>query len=448
MAQPLEFLKSAYENIETGEPNSTKLKQQKQTIIEKLETLSRLDAQILDLTPVDNLEEIEQADIIREKLTLCIIDIESATEHAGSAVKKGEVPAGTVTVPVVMAEHTTSDGGDTERTVDGTTDETLHRTEPPPSSEDAVHTPATGIPGVVPAPGVKLPKLTTRKFNGDLTRWVTFWDSFESAVHNNPSLTDVDKFNYLKSYLESSAAEAIAGLTLTSANYAEAVATPKRRFGNTQLIVNKHMEGLLGLTTVESHNHVQDLRHLFDAVESHVRGLRALGVPAETYGGMLTSILMNKLPPEIRLIVSRELTSETWAISDVLATLEKEVAIRERALASSHTDATQRSKTPATASSLLTNSGVGTCVYCNQEHQSSSCRNITDVSARREVLRKSGRCYVASEETTSARIVGLCLSAVYVRGGTMYRFVRGPVSLPNLSPLEIQDQTQETPALE
>lgn len=101
----------------------------------------------------------------------------------------------------------------------------------PPSSEDTV-------PGAASTPGVKL---TIKRFNGDSTRWVTFWDSFESAIHKNPSLTDVDKFNYLKSFLESSAAEAIAGFTLTSANYAEAVAT---LFGNTQLIVNKHMEDL------------------------------------------------------------------------------------------------------------------------------------------------------------------------------------------------------------
>ena len=67
----------------------------------------------------------------------------------------------------------------------------------------------------------------------------------------------------------------------------------EKHFGNTQHIVNKHMESLLRLTTVQSHNQVQDLCHLFDAVGCHVRGLRALGVPAETYGGMLTSILMN-----------------------------------------------------------------------------------------------------------------------------------------------------------
>lgn len=88
---------------------------------------------------------------------------------------------------------------------------------------------------------MKLPKLSLKGFNGDLTKWISLWDTFESAVHNNPTLTSVDKFNYLHSLLESLAAEAISGLTLTSANYEEAIAILKRRFGNKQLIVNRHI---------------------------------------------------------------------------------------------------------------------------------------------------------------------------------------------------------------
>ena len=103
-----------------------------------------------------------------------------------------------------------------------------------------------------------LPQLTIKKFNGDLTKWVPFWDAFESAIHNKPSLTDVDRFNYLKSYLESTASDSIAGLTLTPADYAEAIATLKKRFGSTQLIVNKHMDSLLSLPTVNSHHDMKD----------------------------------------------------------------------------------------------------------------------------------------------------------------------------------------------
>lgn len=73
----------------------------------------------------------------------------------------------------------------------------------------------------VMSPRVELPKLSIKKFSGDLTKWATFWDSFDSAIHRNPSLSDIDMFDYLKSYLESTAAEAIAGLTLASAHFDE-----------------------------------------------------------------------------------------------------------------------------------------------------------------------------------------------------------------------------------
>ena len=44
---------------------------------------------------------------------------------------------------------------------------------------------------------VKLSKLTPKTFNGDLTKWETFWGMFESSIHLNSSLPAVDKFTYL-----------------------------------------------------------------------------------------------------------------------------------------------------------------------------------------------------------------------------------------------------------
>ena len=89
--------------------------------------------------------------------------------------------------------------------------------------------------------------------------------------HNNKSAhSSIDKFNSLLA-----AAEAIAGLTPTDANYEEAVATLKRRFGNPQLIINRHMEALLNVTGVISHY-----------MTVWRRGLKALKVPARSYGGL------------------------------------------------------------------------------------------------------------------------------------------------------------------
>ena len=54
-----------------------------------------------------------------------------------------------------------------------------------------------------------LPKLTLPKFGGDITQWSTFWDCYKLAVHNNPDLPAIDKFNYLKSSLEGGAARGL-----------------------------------------------------------------------------------------------------------------------------------------------------------------------------------------------------------------------------------------------
>ena len=45
----------------------------------------------------------------------------------------------------------------------------------------------------------KLPKLTLPRFRGEITHWITFWDSYNSAVHNNPALSKVDKFPFGRS---------------------------------------------------------------------------------------------------------------------------------------------------------------------------------------------------------------------------------------------------------
>ena len=65
----------------------------------------------------------------------------------------------------------------------------------------------TGIPQNIS----RLPKLTLPIFEGNLLTWQTFWDSFESAVHLNNVLTDVQKLNYLRAHLGGEASRAIAG---------------------------------------------------------------------------------------------------------------------------------------------------------------------------------------------------------------------------------------------
>ena len=55
---------------------------------------------------------------------------------------------------------------------------------------------------------------------------------------------------------------------------------------------------IMNLETVGSQGDIKKLRRLFNVVETQVRELKGLGV-AESYGALLSSTLLNKLPQEI-----------------------------------------------------------------------------------------------------------------------------------------------------
>ena len=70
---------------------------------------------------------------------------------------------------------------------------------------------------------VKLPKLEIRKFKDDPTCGQEFMNSFNAAVHYSKALSNVKKFNYLRTFLEGEAQHTISGLSLTNDNYNEAL---------------------------------------------------------------------------------------------------------------------------------------------------------------------------------------------------------------------------------
>ena len=123
------------------------------------------------------------------------------------------------------------------------------------------------------------------------------------------------------------------------------------------------MDGLLSLPTVNSHHDVKGLRRLYDA---HVRG--------------------------------QEITTDSWEISDVLTTIDREVAIQELTISSSSVpDAltTKKHKSPQTASALLSSTPrVNCCIYCNNDHLTNSCDTVKDFQARKDILRRAGRYYI------------------------------------------------------
>ena len=120
----------------------------------------------------------------------------------------------------------------------------------------------------------RLPKLLLKKFNGEAYQWQSFWYSFSSPVDTNESLSDVEKFNYLRNLCEQGAASTIAGLALTDVNYKVAVDLLKKRFGDVDVVINSHMDRLLKLPQLNNSNDVRKLRVLYDSLKPMCVGCR------------------------------------------------------------------------------------------------------------------------------------------------------------------------------
>ncbi|XP_011410528.1 PREDICTED: uncharacterized protein LOC100633078 [Amphimedon queenslandica] len=267
----------------------------------------------------------------------------------------------------------------------------------PPSGAPRGVSPTVGdTPSESVATRIKLPELTLTPFDGDYTKWKTFWDSFESAIHNRRDLSDIDKFTYLRSLLIRSAKEAVAGLSLTSSNYQEAIDILKKRFGDESQIITKHMEAFTGLEAVTDNQNLSALRRLYDKVEIHVRGLRSLGIAHSAYGALLTPLLMRKLPQELRVLISRKMSGKEWEFNPILAALLEEIEARERAgiIHKSSNAYTRTKRESATATTLTTkDSGHSECCYCSEKHEPSLCKNVVLIEPRKQILKGRGYCF-------------------------------------------------------
>ncbi|CAB3979562.1 E3 ubiquitin- ligase DZIP3 [Paramuricea clavata] len=176
----------------------------------------------------------------------------------------------------------------------------------------------------------KLPKLEVKKFHSKLEDWQEFWDDFESGIHRNGSLSNVDKFNYLRALLTGQAKSVIAGFSLTSANYESAVQRLRKRYGKNTLIKRTHIQELLTVQQVYSARDCGRLRVLFDKIETHYRGLEALGVDEATYSDIVVPAILEKIPEVVHLTISRDKLHSDWSMNDVLTALEKEIELREK----------------------------------------------------------------------------------------------------------------------
>ena len=156
-------VKNLVENLDS-ETKINKLKAHKKTLQERITILNVLDEEILSTLPEDDSDSLERE----------IVDageFDSTLNEALESIESALAPHSALNTSAL------SNAGDLEATASFSTGVQAQSTASEPAS-------------------CRLPKLTLKSFKGETAQWLEFWDSFESAIHNKPRISAVDKFTW------------------------------------------------------------------------------------------------------------------------------------------------------------------------------------------------------------------------------------------------------------
>lgn len=246
---------------------------------------------------------------------------------------------------------------------------------------------------------VKLPSLVLPEFNGSYDKWQTFFDLFSALIHNNPNLSNVQKYYYLQASLKGEAAHIIDSLELSDSNYTVAWGLLQDRYENKKIIIKNHIKQLFDLPNVSKDSFVS-LRSFLDNFLKHFRSLKNLKEPVESWNSILIHLLLSKLDMnskkewEIKTMedVSPEINTFISFLTERCQILE---SVDHKTIHQSHPAPSQRNLTNRIHANNNISIQKSTCIFCKAtDHIIYYCKEFLklSVSTRLYQIRKLKAC--------------------------------------------------------
>lgn len=313
---------------------------------------------------------------------------------------------------------------------------------------------------------MKLPKIALCVFSGTITEWSHFWEAFELLVHTT-SLSNTEKFTYLRSALSGEAKASISGLSLTSDNYNYAIELLRKNYGDVDAIVRAHIRNLIN---VKDMSHVSKLPAFINEIEVNVQALRSLCIDESHYSVMATEILVSKLSAKMRFEWAKS-TTDRNDVFKLIEFLRMQSECMKYVDETSHTGAghvhenrgNKTEKTPFSQSSIMANAASSkqssqqkdeSCPKCAGTHRLDYCSEFKKlpVDKRVECVKLHRLCFNCLSRSHMSK---QCLSKFRCRTckkahHTILHFegpIQRPVSLVANSPTGSSDVSASSPAI-
>lgn len=139
---------------------------------------------------------------------------------------------------------------------------------------------------------VRLPKIEIPAFSGDIRDWNDFQNLFKNLVHENASLSNVQRLYYLKTAMKGPALDLVKDFPISDANYPEAWSSLCARYDNKRATIRAHFRDFFSLPKLKNEREIQEL---LDNSAKSLRSLKALGENVDQWSTILSYWLTTRL---------------------------------------------------------------------------------------------------------------------------------------------------------
>ena len=157
-------------------------------------------------------------------------------------------------------------------------------------------------------------------------------------------------------------------------------------------------------------SNAESLRNFSDKIECGIRGLHSLGTHESSFGAILTPIIYNKLPSDVRKNITRDRGNDNWDLNSLRNALQREICIQ---LAGNPIYANPKinPEVEYTASFFVGTSVMSEtkwskggeqnkncirkhdCLYCEKSHHPNACRNVTNRRKCIDIVKRKRACF-------------------------------------------------------
>lgn len=264
-------------------------------------------------------------------------------------------------------------------------------------------------------PVVQRPKFEMRfdgfrlsTFSGDYTEWISFRDEFIQLVHTNPDVTDVVKFQQLKTHLKGIALDAINGFKLCAADYKSAWATLVQRYDNDHRIVTEYIKKFFQLPLLNQNPSNAELLRMVNTTNQLIRVLPSFGYDVSSWDPIIMYCLLARLDGKhVGKWNSQIKMRQRVPLSEMIEFLEIEAAeiVAPTSDRPRFTAAVQKHKNKAANKAgkkahvmLAVNDGskptqLKKCAQCGRDHLTYTCPTFLALSVQDRIKKIKGTKY-------------------------------------------------------